>query len=44
MKPFCYVTYLTGSQFPRQGSLMDLKQDGFTEVVEDVRKLHYLYS
>ena len=38
------MTYLTGSQFPRQGSLKGLAQDGFTKVVENVRKLHYLYS
>ena len=44
MKPFCFVTYLTGSPFPRQGSLKSLMQDGFTEVVENIRKLHYLYS
>ena len=30
--------------FPRQGSFKGLTQDGFTEVVENVRKLHYLYS
>ena len=33
MKPFCYVKYLTGSPFPRQGPLKGLTQDGFTEVV-----------
>ena len=40
MKPFCYVTYLTGSPFPHQGSLKGLTQDGFTEVVENVVRLH----
>ena len=33
--------YMTGS---RQGLLKSLTHDGFTEVVENVRKLHYLYS
>ena len=44
MKHFCCHKYLTGSPFPRQGSLKGLTQDGFTEVLENARKLHYLYS
>ena len=43
MKPFCYVTNMTGSQFSRQGSFKCLTQDGFTVLVENVRKLHYLF-
>ena len=39
MKPFCYVTTLRGSPFPRQRSLKGLTQDGFTEVVENVKKI-----